>query len=319
MMKKLSLLIVVLLSVLVSMPASAKELYFPATKSLYVGKADNKKTVNNYYSTIFDRKNWSNDQVYNRYKNSFDKAKSEGNIFILQNITNSGEYSIKAFWSENKPDQKWLLQNESLNSDRVFKFSWQGDNFRRTYAVDFLNGTVSPYGSPYPDNQGRDVSLWQTATGTNNYLYLSNADVTLHESMAGFSFSGFHKGTDPNMLSLDEYTNIFDCTSDDFKDKLGCVFETELNDITFGLHKLLVEPLKTLLVIQNQGCSPVDIKLLNSKIVIPCISTVVPDYVLRPMQVIWIGLITWWIVINLLGKIRSVHNPHDDRIEVIKL
>lgn len=90
-----------------------------------------------------------------------------------------------------------------------------------------------------------------------------------------------------------------------------------------GLSQFVTLPLNYIITFKNSSCIPISLPFPHlSNITIPCMSTFISDRVpaVWNLYVVLInGFVIYRILISLLGDIKNIHKPDNDRIEVIDL
>lgn len=201
------------------------------------------------------------------------------------------------------------------------------DNDNNDYAFTIVNTYYNDY-SLYKDYFIVVQPNHNYAGALNSiYLVFQNLNTLTNSLDNNYSFGIF------KTIKLTEYNNI--PTSTDLENEIknnsldtisnfnSNSFFSDFSINDRGLSQFVTLPLTYITSFKNSSCSPITIPFPHlSNITIPCMSTFISNKVptFWNLYVLLInGFVIYRIFISLLGDIKNIHKPDNDRIEVIDL
>lgn len=100
-------------------------------------------------------------------------------------------------------------------------------------------------------------------------------------------------------------------------------FFDDFQSDSHGLSGIVTAPLRLIESLSSSSCSSLVLPLpfVSQNVTLPCMSTVYNQFptFYSLWQLITTGMIAYFILVNLFGKVHDLQNPNNDRIEVLNL
>lgn len=115
-------------------------------------------------------------------------------------------------------------------------------------------------------------------------------------------------------------------TSDDTSgaDSQASDFFSNFESNDFGLTGIITAPLNLISNIASSNCSPLTLPLpfVNKNLTLPCLMPIYETYFgsfLTLYQIITFGLISYYVIVNILAMVKGFKDPDNDEIQVVEL
>lgn len=264
---------------------------------------------NNENTTIIN--NNINDN-FNKLEESQKVCKNSLNLsnFYSGLITDSGEIVSNGYWSYTDFIR---VSSGSYN----ISFNWGSVNNNQQYVVF------------YDSNKSFISRLYLNVNSNNNTFNVSD-----NVSYIRFEYNNYYQPynfvlhgyicSNGNQAINDSMQDINNTINDDNVDtNQANDFFSNFNSNNHGLSGIISAPLRLINSLSTSSCSPLVLPLpfVQQNATLPCMSTVYNNFptFYSLWQLITTGLIGYWVIIKIYGKIHEFQDPNVDRVEVLDL